>query len=85
MTENIFDRFFILYCFFCSSTLVSATNQMYQCVAKLIRLCDDYLLIGDKALGHENVSEILQHVDDAIQVCLLMEISVLTVFALRIW
>ncbi|KAK6641638.1 hypothetical protein RUM44_013353 [Polyplax serrata] len=49
-----------------SSILVSATNQVYQSVAKLIKLCDDYLLIGEKALGKENVTEIVNLVEDAI-------------------
>ncbi|KAL0275534.1 UNVERIFIED_CONTAM: hypothetical protein PYX00_003356 [Menopon gallinae] len=50
-----------------SSTLVSATNQIYQSLAKLIKLCDDYLLIGDKALSKENVSDVVNQVESAIQ------------------
>lgn len=50
-----------------SSTLVSATNQVYQSLAKLIKLCDDVLLIGEKALNKENVTEVVQLVEDAVQ------------------
>ncbi|XP_063235683.1 guanine nucleotide-releasing factor 2 isoform X3 [Bacillus rossius redtenbacheri] len=50
-----------------SSTLVSATNQVYQSLAKLIKLCDDVLLHGEKALDKENVSEVVQLVDEAVQ------------------
>ncbi|XP_068082777.1 guanine nucleotide-releasing factor 2 [Anabrus simplex] len=50
-----------------SSTLVSATNQVYQSVAKLIKLCDDVLLQGDKALDRENVTEIVVLVEEAVQ------------------
>lgn len=64
---NYFITFDILNTFF-SSTLVSASNQLYQSVAKLIKLCDDYLLIGEKALGKENVADILNLVENAIQV-----------------
>ncbi|XP_069676852.1 guanine nucleotide-releasing factor 2 isoform X2 [Periplaneta americana] len=50
-----------------SSTLVSATNKVYQSLAKLIKLCDDVLLQGDKALDKENVSEVIQLLEDAVQ------------------
>ncbi|XP_046670313.1 guanine nucleotide-releasing factor 2 isoform X2 [Homalodisca vitripennis] len=50
-----------------SSALVSATNQVYQSLAKLIRLCDDVLLMGDKAISKENVTEVVHLVEDAVQ------------------
>lgn len=50
-----------------SSTLLSATNQVYQSLAKLIKLCDDVLLHGDKALDRENVAEVVQVVEEAVQ------------------
>ncbi|KDR09115.1 guanine nucleotide-releasing factor 2 isoform X2 [Zootermopsis nevadensis] len=50
-----------------SSTLVSATNKVYQSLAKLIKLCDDVLLQGEKALDKENVSEVIQLLEDAVQ------------------
>lgn len=53
---------------FCSSALVSATNQVYQSLAKLIKLCDDVLLIGERALNKENVTEVIQLVEEAVQV-----------------
>lgn len=51
-----------------SSTLVSATNKVYQSLAKLIKLCDDVLLQGEKALDKENVAEMIQLLEDAVQV-----------------
>lgn len=53
-----------------SSSIMSATNHMYQSVAKLIKLCDDVLIYGDKsvALNVDNVNEIVQLVEDAVQV-----------------
>lgn len=41
-----------------SSLLVSATNQVYQSMAQLIKLCDDVLLNGGKALNTENVAQV---------------------------
>lgn len=49
---------------------MSATNQVYQSLAKLIRLCDDVLLFGDKAINQENVTEVVKLVEDAVQVLL---------------
>jgi hypothetical protein len=51
-----------------SSTLVSATNKVYQSLAKLIKLCDDVLLQGEKALDKENVTEVIHLLEDAVQV-----------------
>ena len=54
-----------------SSTLVSATNKVYQSLAKLIKLCDEVLLQGEKALGNENnVCEVIQLLEGAVQVWL---------------
>ncbi|XP_050532986.1 guanine nucleotide-releasing factor 2 isoform X2 [Daktulosphaira vitifoliae] len=50
-----------------SSLVVSALNQVYQSVAQLIKLCDDVLLSGEKAINTENVSDTLHLVDVAIQ------------------
>lgn len=50
-----------------SSTLVSATNKVYQSLAKLIKLCDEVLLQGEKALDNENVCEVIQLLEDAVQ------------------
>lgn len=53
-----------------SSSIMSATNHMYQSVAKLIKLCDDVLIYGDKsdALEVDNVNEVVQLVESAVQV-----------------
>lgn len=67
-TPNRFDRLTVTNVFCCSSTLVSATNQVYQSLAKLIKLCDDYLLVGEKALNKDTVTEVVNLVDNAIQV-----------------
>ncbi|VVC29961.1 Hypothetical protein CINCED_3A024353 [Cinara cedri] len=50
-----------------SSLVVSALNQVYQSVAKLIKLCDDVLINGEKAIETDNVSNILRLVELAIQ------------------
>lgn len=51
-----------------SSAIFSATNHMYQSVARLIKLCDD-ALIDDKSseLTKENVNEIVAQVEIAVQ------------------
>lgn len=51
-----------------SSLVVSALNQVYQSVAQLIKLCDDVLMLGEKAIDADNVSDILHFVELAIQV-----------------
>ncbi|RZF36307.1 hypothetical protein LSTR_LSTR015670 [Laodelphax striatellus] len=51
-----------------SSSLVSATNQVYQSLAQLIKLCDNVLPEGEKAIDEENVAEVLQLVENAVQV-----------------
>ncbi|XP_025190430.1 guanine nucleotide-releasing factor 2 isoform X1 [Melanaphis sacchari] len=50
-----------------SSLVVSALNQVYQSVAQLIKLCDDVLIFGEKAINTDNVSDILRLVELAIQ------------------
>lgn len=55
-------------CISFSSTLVSATNKVYQSLAKLIKLCDEVLLQGETALVNENVCEVIQLLEDAVQV-----------------
>lgn len=51
-----------------SSTLVSATNKVYQSLARLIKLCDEVLLQGEKALDNENdVYEVIQLLEGAVQ------------------
>ncbi|CAH1132187.1 unnamed protein product [Ceutorhynchus assimilis] len=51
-----------------SSTLASATNRVYQSVARLIKLCDDALLDDQSSeLKKENVNEIVAQVEDAVK------------------
>ncbi|XP_076161527.1 C3G guanyl-nucleotide exchange factor isoform X5 [Ptiloglossa arizonensis] len=52
-----------------SSTLGSATNQVYQALAQLLKLCDDVLLHGDQssALDTENVTYIIGLVEEAVK------------------
>lgn len=57
-----------------SSSILSATNHMYQSVARLIKLCDDVLIDGAKsaALNVDNVKEVVALVEEAVQVCILV-------------
>jgi Rap guanine nucleotide exchange factor 1 len=41
---------------------------VYQSLAKLIKLCDEVLLQGETALVNENVCEVIQLLEDAVQV-----------------
>ncbi|XP_033228972.1 guanine nucleotide-releasing factor 2 [Belonocnema kinseyi] len=52
-----------------SSTLGSATNQVYQALAQLLKLCDDVLLHGDQssALDTGNVNHVIGLVEDAVK------------------
>ncbi|XP_011500436.1 PREDICTED: guanine nucleotide-releasing factor 2 [Ceratosolen solmsi marchali] len=52
-----------------SSTLGSATNQVYQALAQLLKLCDDVLLHGDQssALDTANVTHVIGLVEDAVK------------------
>lgn len=52
----------------CSSLMLSASNQVYQSLANLIRWSDNILLYGEKAAEKENVVEIVQAVRDAVKV-----------------
>lgn len=55
--------------FIFSSTLGSATNQVYQALAQLLKLCDDVLLQGDQssALDTANVTHVIGLVEDAVK------------------
>ncbi|XP_046735450.1 guanine nucleotide-releasing factor 2 isoform X2 [Diprion similis] len=52
-----------------SSTLGSATNQVYQALAQLLKLCDDVLLHGDQssALDSDNVTHVISLVEEAVK------------------
>lgn len=51
--------------------MLSASNQVYQSLANLIRWSDNILLYGEKAAEKENVGEIVQAVQDAVKVILI--------------
>lgn len=55
-----------------SSALISATTQVHLSLGKLIKLCDDVLLSENEencaSLSNENVTEVVELVDTAIQV-----------------
>lgn len=60
-----------------SATLLSATQQVYQCLAKLIKLCDQVMLCDDSIAGEEipllsseNVKEVVDLLEDAVRVSL---------------
>lgn len=67
--ELIYHLFSVLYPGTCSSTLGSATNQVYQALAQLLKLCDDVLLHGDQssALDTENVTHVIGLVEEAVK------------------
>lgn len=58
-----------------SSAIISATTQVYLSLGKLIKLCDEVLLSEDDtncaSLSQENVTEVVELVEKAVQVCLL--------------
>lgn len=55
-----------------SSAIISATTQVYQSLGKLIKLCDEVLLSEDDtncaSLSQENVTEVVELVEKAVQV-----------------
>lgn len=55
-----------------SSAIISATTQVYLSLGKLIKLCDEVLLCEEDAncasLSQENVAEVVELVDNAVQV-----------------
>ncbi|CAL1273652.1 unnamed protein product [Larinioides sclopetarius] len=50
-----------------SSLMLSASNQVYQTLANLIRWSDNILLYGEKATEKENVGDIVQAVREAVK------------------
>ncbi|XP_035212636.1 rap guanine nucleotide exchange factor 1-like isoform X3 [Stegodyphus dumicola] len=50
-----------------SSLMLSASNQVYQTLANLIRWSDNILLYGEKAVEKENVVEVVQAVREAVK------------------
>lgn len=55
-----------------SGAIISATTQVYLSLGKLIKLCDEVLLSEDNtncaSLSKENVAEVVELVDNAVQV-----------------
>lgn len=51
-----------------SSLMMSATNQVYQSLANLIRWADNVLLHGNQAQNKENVAEVVKAVQEATQI-----------------
>lgn len=55
-----------------SATLLSATQQVYQSLGKLIKLCDEVMLSEDNeecaSLSSDNVKEIVDLLEDAVRV-----------------
>ncbi|TMW41624.1 hypothetical protein DOY81_013296, partial [Sarcophaga bullata] len=54
-----------------SAVLVSATQQVYRCLGKLIKLCDEVMLTEDaeecSSLSNENVREIVDLLEEAVR------------------
>lgn len=56
-----------------SSAIISATTQVYLSLGKLIRLCDEVTMLSEDdtncaSLSQENVTEVVELVDSAVQV-----------------
>ncbi|CAG2110676.1 unnamed protein product, partial [Medioppia subpectinata] len=51
-----------------SSQIVSATNQVYQCLAELIRWSDTVLLKNDKSVDKQTVTDIAKNVYESVNV-----------------
>ena len=52
-------------------TIKTATHHMFQSVANLIKLCDDALIDDQSSvLGEENVEEVVNMVETAVEVSL---------------
>lgn len=55
-----------------NAVLVSATQQVYRCLGKLIKLCDEVMLSEESeecsSLSEENVREIVDLLEDAVRV-----------------
>lgn len=66
----------ILFLFFCSSLIVSGLNQVYQSVARLIKLFDDLLICDETAENKEYVTETIQFVEEALQVIYSLMLSI---------
>ncbi|XP_014274187.1 guanine nucleotide-releasing factor 2 isoform X2 [Halyomorpha halys] len=49
-----------------STALTTATKEVYQSLMKLIMLCDDVLIGGEKVLNKDNVHKVLKQVDEAV-------------------
>lgn len=64
-----------------SSAFISATTQVYLSLGKLIKLCDEVLLSDDDtncaSLNKENVAEVVDLVDSAVQVTYTIHILLL--------
>lgn len=60
---------------------MSATKQVYQSLTMLIKLCDDVLIGGEKGLNKQNVTEVLQQVEDAVQVTISLSFLNLLLFS----
>lgn len=58
-----------------SSLMLSASNQVYQSLANLIKWSDCVLLYGDKAIEKENVIEIVDAVQEAIKTLVQLSID----------
>lgn len=61
--------------------MLSASNQVYQTLANLIRWSDNILLYGEKSAEKDNVREIVQAVREAVKVrCLYIPYFILNVW-----
>jgi hypothetical protein len=66
ISNDLMMTFLLLFLY--SSLVISATNQVYQSLANLIRWSDTVLLRSDKSLDKESVGEIAKSVYEAVHV-----------------
>lgn len=57
---------------FCSSLMVSTTNQVYQSLAHLLRWSDQVLLRGNEEVSKESAREVIKCVEDGLLVGLIL-------------
>ena len=63
----------LLFIYIFSTALTTATKEVYLSLMKLIMLCDDVLIGGEKLLNKDNVHKVLKQVDDAVIVSLIIK------------
>lgn len=63
-----------------NAVLATATQKVYRCLGKLIKICDEIMLNEEteecpSSMSSENVQEIVDVLEDAIRVSFILEIN----------